>query len=448
MRIFFLLLGDLVTLYASLALTVLARYGSADFWTRLIPHLPPFSAVFLIWLIVFYIAGLYDFRKLRNSLDFFRILSLSLAINILLAILFFYLTRASGITPKTNLAIFLIIFFFLEIFWRRWFNSISRNLRPISRVILFGNLPANEELFLFLKENPQMGYEVKTWVQAAGELPARANSWEELVRSHSADIIVMPREVLRDNRLKKTFFDLVESGVETKDLPAFYESVFRKVPLSEIDEEWFLEHVTGTHDVYELLKRGVDFGIALVAQIIALPLEALIIPAIKLTSRGPVVYRQIRTGRHGKKFLLYKFRRMYNEKEKNPDADSSNPTWSPPAGDSRETPVGKFLRATHLDELPQLINILRGDMSFVGPRPERPELIQKIKTDVPYYDMRSLIKPGLTGWAQINHPKDVTLADVKEKLSYDLYYLKNRSFVIDLAIILKTIKAVFSTPGK
>ncbi|MFH0891122.1 MAG: sugar transferase [Candidatus Liptonbacteria bacterium] len=448
MRVFLLLLGDLMVLYASLALTVLLRYGEAEWLTRLIPHLLPFSGVFAIWLIIFYIAGLYDFRKLRNRLDFFQVLSASLLINTLLAILFFYFTRASGITPKTNLVVFLVLFFILETLWRQWFNFVSRSLRPVSRVVLLGENSPNEELYRFLKENPQLGYEVRAWVQASGDLPAQAHSWEELARSNSADMLVIPRNILRDHKLKKTFPALVESGVEIKDLPTFYESVFRKVPLSEIDEEWFLEHITGTHDIYELLKRGVDFGIALITQIIFLPFEIIIVPLVKLTSAGPVIYRQVRAGRHGHRFVLYKFRRMYNDKAKNPDADSSSPIWSPPVGDSRETPVGKFLRASHLDELPQLLNILKGDMSFVGPRPERPELIQKIKNSVPYYEMRSLIKPGLTGWAQIHHPKDATAEDVKEKLSYDLYYLKNRSFIIDVAIILKTIKVLFVNPGR
>ncbi len=448
MRVFLLILGDLVVLFASLALTVLVRYGRGDWLTHFLPHLPPFSAVFLIWLVVFYIAGLYDFRRLRNRLDFFRVLSVSLIVNALLATVFFYLTRSSGITPKTNLVIFLILFFVLETLWRQWFNRISRSMLPISRIIIFGENRANEELFGFLKENPQLGYEVRAWVQASGDLPAQMHDWKDLARSNSADTLIMPRDILHDPKLKKVFFGLIDYGLEIKDLPVFYESIFNKIPLSEIDEEWFLEHITGTHDTYEFIRRGTDFLIATVAQIIFLPLEILIIPAILLTSRGPLIYKQTRAGRHGRPFMLYKFRRMYNEKAKNPDADSSSPTWSPPTGDSRETPVGKFLRASHLDELPQLINILKGDMSFVGPRPERPELIQNLKTEVPYYEMRSLIKPGLTGWAQIHHSKDTNLDDVKEKLSYDLYYLKNRSFVIDVAIIIKTIKVLFVKPSK
>ena len=446
MRVFLLILGDVIVLFLSLALTVLVRYGREGWLNRFVPHLLPFSAVFLIWLVVFYIAGLYDFRKLRNRLDFFRVLSASLLVNALLATVFFYLTRASGITPKTNLIIFLVVFFALETLWRQWFNRMSRSMFPVSRIILFGENRAGEELFRFLKENPQLGYNVRAWVQTSVDLPAQLRDWKDLAHNNSADMLVMPRDVLRDPKLKKVFFELIDYGLEIKDLPVFYESIFNKIPLSEIDEEWFLEHITGTHDTYEFLRRGVDFLVAALTQIIFLPLEILIIPAILLTSRGPLIYKQTRAGRHGRPFMLYKFRRMYNEKAKNPDADSSNPTWSPPAGDSRETMVGKFLRASHLDELPQLLNVLKGDMSFVGPRPERPELIQNLKTEVPYYEMRSLIKPGLTGWAQIHHSKDANLDDVREKLSYDLYYLKNRSFIVDLAIIIKTIKVLFVSP--
>src|SRR3989344_3203268 len=279
MRVFLLILGDVIVLFLSLALTVLVRYGREGGLNRFVPHLLPFSAVFLIWLVVFYIAGLYDFRKLRNRLDFFRVLSASLLVNALLATVFFYLTRASGITPKTNLIIFLVVFFALETLWRQWFNRMSRSMFPVSRIILFGENRAGEELFRFLKENPQLGYNVRAWVQTSVDLPAQLRDWKDLAHNNSADMLVMPRDVLRDPKLKKVFFELIDYGLEIKDLPVFYESIFNKIPLSEIDEEWFLEHITGTHDTYEFLRRGVDFLVAALTQIIFLPLEILIIPA-------------------------------------------------------------------------------------------------------------------------------------------------------------------------
>jgi len=447
MRRFLLVLGDVLALYLSLGITLFFRYGKE--WLTLLPgHILPFSLVFLIWLMVFYIAGLYDFRRLRNRLDFFQVLMVSLGINALLATLFFYLTRSSGITPKTNLIIYLAVFFVLETIWRQRFNRLSLSLRPVSRVVLLGGNQANEEIYVFLKDNPQLGYAVKGWVETRGELPLQIRSWEELVRNHSADLLVVPRGMLHNAKVKKLFYDLVDAGIEIKDLPTFYESVFRKVPFSEIDEEWFLEYISGTHDVYESVKRIMDIVLISVAQLIALPLEILIALAIKISSPGPVIYKQMRVGRHGREFLLYKFRRMHHDKERNPDADSGRPVWSPPGGDSRETAVGRFLRATHLDELPQLLNILKGDLALVGPRPERPELVGKLKQEISHYEMRHLIKPGLTGWAQVHQAKDTDIADVKEKLSYDLYYLKNRSFVLDFAILLKTIKAVFVSPNK
>jgi lipopolysaccharide/colanic/teichoic acid biosynthesis glycosyltransferase len=161
---------------------------------------------------------------------------------------------------------------------------------------------------------------------------------------------------------------------------------------------------------------------------------------VALTSRGPVIYRQVRVGEKGKPFTLYKFRTM------RVNAEKDGAQWAT-KNDARTTPIGGALRTSHLDELPQLWNIIRGDLSFVGPRPERPEFVAKLAARIPYYEARLFIKPGVTGWAQINHRADLTDADVAEKLQYDIYYLKNRSPILDWAIILKTIKSIFVNPS-
>jgi len=168
-------------------------------------------------------------------------------------------------------------------------------------------------------------------------------------------------------------------------------------------------------------------------------LEILIAILVAVTSSGPAIYKQVRVGKNGRHFTLYKFRTMRQ------DAEKQGAQWAT-KGDARATPVGKFLRASHLDELPQLANIIRGDISFVGPRPERPEWVEKLEKQIPYYEARLLVKPGISGWAQLNHRADLALEDVKEKLQYDIYYLKNRSLILDLAIIVKTIKTFFVNP--
>jgi lipopolysaccharide/colanic/teichoic acid biosynthesis glycosyltransferase len=155
-----------------------------------------------------------------------------------------------------------------------------------------------------------------------------------------------------------------------------------------------------------------------------------------------VIYRQLRMGQNGQPFMLYKFRTMRN------DAEKHGAQWSSGSNDARVTAFGKFLRASHLDELPQLWNIIRGDISFVGPRPERPEFVSELKKKIPYYEIRLILKPGLTGWAQINHHADRDLDDVSEKLQYDIYYLENRSLIFDALIILRTVKTAVTKTGE
>ncbi|MEK7075474.1 MAG: exopolysaccharide biosynthesis polyprenyl glycosylphosphotransferase, partial [Patescibacteria group bacterium] len=190
---------------------------------------------------------------------------------------------------------------------------------------------------------------------------------------------------------------------------------------------------------YDAAKRTIDFCLALFFNIVFLPLILIIALLIKSTSKGLIIFKQERVGLNNESFTLFKFRTM------RPDAEKNGPQWAS-ENDSRITPFGKILRRTHLDELPQLFNILKGDLSFVGPRPERPEFVEKLKEQIPYYEIRHIIKPGLTGWAQINYRYGASVKDAYEKLQYEIYYLKNRSLILDLLIILKTVRLFFINP--
>ncbi len=215
-----------------------------------------------------------------------------------------------------------------------------------------------------------------------------------------------------------------------------------KIPISLIEEIWFLENlVESKKGTYEIIKRILDFLFAVILGVIALILSPFIIMAIKLDSKGSVLFKQIRVGQNSKSFLAIKFRSMFAS------AENSGPQWAKPK-DPRATKVGRFLRKTRLDELPQLWNILKGEMSFIGPRPERPEFVQELDKKIPHYQIRHLIKPGLSGWAQVNFPYGASIEDALEKLQYELYYLKNRSFILDLGIALRTIKTILQREGR
>jgi exopolysaccharide biosynthesis polyprenyl glycosylphosphotransferase len=442
MRLLLLILGDIFILYLGLFITLFLRYG-ANFYNIFVNlHFLPFSIIFILWIAVFYIAGLYDFRRLRNNLEFLKTLTLTIFVEAVLAITFFYLIPAFGITPKTNLFIFIVVFAVIEIIWRRTWNRLTASLGPVQNLLFAGeeDNPSFRELADFIFQNPQLGYKISAQLFNSALFSSLNNieKWRGFIKEKKVDLIIVPLHFKKESRFAKTFYQLLTLGAEIRDLPYFYETVFRKVPLKEIDEGWFLEKITGGHKFYDELKRAMEILAALALEIILLPFEILIALVIKFSSAGPVIYKQKRIGRGGKEFILYKFRTM------NVDAEKNGAQWKiNGAADPRLTPFGRLLVASHLDELPQLLNIIKGELSFVGPRPERPEFVEVLAQKIPYYDIRHLIKPGVSGWAQINYRYGASIEDSYEKLQYDIYYIKNRSLILDAAIILKTIKSFF-----
>ncbi len=212
------------------------------------------------------------------------------------------------------------------------------------------------------------------------------------------------------------------------------EHIQGKVDLKVFDRKELSPNPIARGDLFSrLLKRGFDIIMALGLLVFAMPLLVAVAIAVKLESKGPVFYRQTRIGRHGRSFEILKFRTMRVH------AEEDGAVWAK-ANDSRVTRVGAFLRRSRIDEIPQAINILMGQMSFVGPRPERPEFIDLLVHELPHYEDRHLVKPGLTGWAQVNYPYGASVDDAREKLKYDLYYVKNFSLILDMFIIIKTVK--------
>lgn len=433
-----LLAGDFVALYAALVLALLIRYGM-DFYEPLVErHFVPFSIVFVIWLVVFYISGLYDLRRMGNNLEFLKTLGLALFVNAVLAMLFFYFIPAFGITPKTNLLVFLVVFTLIEIAWRRLFNHATASSSQKTKAALLGSGKAAEEIAEAVQTNPQFGYEIKARFDGDGSaaFPRTLAEWKTLIAKDRIDLVVIPRHFRKEARASKLFSELLASGVEIRDVPAFYETIFRKIPAASIDDEWILDALAGREKFYDGLKRGIEFIMAALIGAALLPLELLIALAVRGTSAGPAIYRQTRIGKNQKPFTLYKFRTMRE------DAEKHGPRWAE-TNDRRVTAIGRGLRYTHLDELPQLMNIAKGELSFVGPRPERPEFAGMLAEQIPYYDIRHLVKPGVTGWAQIEYRYGASVEDAAEKLNYDLYYIKNRSLILDAAILLKTVKLFF-----
>jgi exopolysaccharide biosynthesis polyprenyl glycosylphosphotransferase len=257
-----------------------------------------------------------------------------------------------------------------------------------------------------------------------------------IVRRHGITRVLCTGKSLHDTTLLKPFCELRYSGVTVMPLVSLCEEIDQYVPIELLSPEWLLHASGEPHLLYiKKVKRLFDVVASIFALILAFPILVAAVLAVKLTSPGPVFYRQGRLGRFGKVFWVTKLRTMCV------NAEAGGPVWSS-ENDPRVTPVGRLLRKYRIDELPQLFHVLMGDMSFVGPRPERPEIVDKLADSIPYYQERHMVQPGISGWAQVNYPYGSSVEDSRRKLEYDLYYMKNMSLFLDLFILLDTVRIV------
>ncbi len=449
-----LFLGDIAVLYASLYLTLLVRYG-LDFSSQLPLHLLPFSLVFILWILVFYIANLYELNFAKNSPEFYSSLFKSITVSAIISVLFFYLMpfviETVQIEPRRNLLIYIAVFTGLVSLWRYLYNRLlGKTFKNNTIVVGFNQIAF--DLAKFLNKNPQYGYNLKYALDVSEQAAFSfenvdfrqvrgAKDIEKILETNHINTIILSPEAYRLPDIIDVFYKASKRNVQFTNLASAYERILKKIPLESVNQLWFLENISrGEKRLYEFLKRALDMLLAIIGLAVLIVLFPFVALAIKWGTEGPIFYKQIRIGKGGKTFEVIKFRTMIKDSEK------YGPVWATKK-DLRVTTIGGLLRKTRLDELPQVINILKGEMSVVGPRAERPEFVQKLKKEIPFYEERLLTRPGLTGWAQINFGKDLDSSDTKEKLQYDLYYIKNRSLTIDLAVILKTIKTVLSATG-
>ena len=332
----------------------------------------------------------------------------------------------------TNLFIFCAVFFILNWLWR---NATLRIFYTGAiNTLVLGDSSLMQKTVAHLEKNPQIGYRVIQWFQ--GEINHNAfGDIKNILKEKKINLIIIPNHITKDSSALKLVYKLLPLEVALINFWDFYELIFEKIPLEELEEGWFVENIKTRRKFYDTVKRGLDFFLALILGIFFLPFAIIIGLFIKTTSPGQIIFKQKRIGKNEKIFTTYKLRTMHE--------NSGGPLWTENR-DPRLTPIGKILRFTHLDEIPQFWNILKGDLSFTGPRPERVELVEQYK-NFPYYEIRHIIKPGLSGWAQINYKPSASLEEAYEKLCYDIYYIKNRSFFLDAMIILKTIRYIFTS---
>ncbi|MEX0934776.1 MAG: exopolysaccharide biosynthesis polyprenyl glycosylphosphotransferase [Candidatus Paceibacterota bacterium] len=438
----FLLLGDIFFLVVSLWLALLIRYGEAEVYTQFAAHIEPFSILFIVWLFVFFIAGLYEKHTLllKNRLP--SLILNTLLANTILAVLFFYLIPYFGIAPKTNLFIYLLASFALLVIWRQSAVHVLSSPRRWNTVLV-GTGDMLRDLQREINHNSRYSLKVVDVVDTndcSGDECLRRV--QHALEEKGATIVIADTHHPVVEEIIPQLYNLLFEGVRFLDMAVVYEEVFDRIPLSLVKYSWFLEHLRSTKGVYDGFKRAMDIILALIGGVVSLVFYPFIIAAIKLDDGGLIFYTALRTGQNNEPFVLYKFRTM-SSMDGGKEVVKSN---------GEITRVGQFLRKSRLDELPQFWNVFRGDISFVGPRPEFPELVRHYKEEVPYYNVRHLIKPGLSGWAQMyheNHPHHGADASAtKEKLSFDLFYIKNRSIILDIKIALKTLKVFFIRSGR
>lgn len=438
-----LLLGDMAVFFLSLWLALFLRHGETPSSGLFYIHLEPFLVIFALFVLVFFIAGLYEKHTLilKSKLPI-RIFNAQV-VNIAIAIGFFYNIPYFGITPKTNLFFYLVISFVLILMWRLYGYRMMGSGKK-QKGILIGSGDEMRELLREVNENPRYNLKFISSVDLARI--EGVDFQDEIVgRAYAEEVHIIVIDI-KDPKIEPILphlYNLIFSHVHFIDMHKVYEDIFDRVPLSLVKESWFLENISSTSKtIYDTLKRTMDIALSLVLGTLSLALYPLIALGIKLDDGGPVFFTQERVGQNNTLIRIVKFRSMRNLGDERLLED----------GSMRVGRVGRFLRRSRLDELPQLWNVLVGDLSMIGPRPETPALAKHYENEVPYYSVRHLVKPGLSGWAQLyheNHPHHkADVGETRVKISFDLYYLKNRSFMLDVKIALKTVASILSRAGE
>ena len=429
-----LLLGDIFVFLTSLWLMLLVRYfeiPGADTWYN---HFVPFSLLFIVWILVFIIAGLYRKHTVIFKRRLPGVILRAQTTNIVLAAAFFFLIPYFEIAPKTNLLIYLIISFPIIVFWRLViFPKIDSRRKRAALIIGSGSeirelaeeINNNSRYDLFFEESINLD-------QTSPDVIVEET--ERAIEKNNISVIAIDATDERVVPVLPVLYSLIFLGIEIVDISRIYEDIFERVPLSFVKQNWLLDNVNlSTKLIYDISKRIFDIIASLAIAFPTLLLLPFVALAVYFDDKGPLFYFQERIGKNGRTIRLAKFRSMTTN------------------GSEEITRVGNFLRKTRIDELPQILSVFLGDLSLIGPRPEKPDFTALYERRIPYYNVRHLIKPGLSGWAQIhqdNPPKyGVQYDETAMKLSYDLYYVKHRSALLDLQIALRTVKTLLSRSG-
>jgi len=444
LRTLILLAGEALIVWVSFVLGTMLR--SQDSWLLLNVEggYLKILAITGVVLLVSYWLDLYDSSSLSENWEQgVRILLVMGSVALLLSVVGF---MVPNFMPGNGSALFgLIILTFTLSFWRVAYSWLVKQPFLRERVYVLGTGERAERLVRGLRERAQLGIEVVGWTgNMQGEMSreAVASHLVGLARGEGVHRVIVAMPDRRGNLPVQELLDLRMAGVKIEEATDWLEKISDRIEVEELYPSWLIfAEGFRFNSGFLLMRRLFSTLVAACGLLLALPLLPFVMLAVRLDSYGPVLYRQKRVGLGGHQFYCYKFRTMRQDAEADTGA-----TWATD-DDPRITRVGKFLRVARLDEIPQLWCVLKGDMAFVGPRPERPEFVEWLSKEIPYYGVRHVVRPGVTGWAQVRYKYGNSLEDAREKLQYDLFYIKNASFGLDILIMFQTIKIVLLGRG-
>lgn len=401
-----------------------------------------FSPIFLVIVISYYVATLYEVPSLMTTIARVKmILRLHLGA-LIFGFILFYIFPLYGLTPKTVLVLCILLFTLFQIFWRVYMSHHIRTKKK-RRALLIGQGDVFTELREAINSNPQSSITFSDHIEVSSPLltSGTLDSLRAVLRENEISILVIDVKSEKIIPLLPYFYNLVGDGLVIYDVYKMYEDTFRRMSLSSVGYFWFFENVTIDMRIYEIAKRALDIIISLFVGVVWMILHPFVAYLIKREDGGKIfLSNQLRIGRHGKPIRLIKYRTMSGD---------DGGVWLKEKGNqNRVTKIGYYLRKSRIDELPQVINVLRGEISLIGPRPDIIDLGNKMAKEIPFYMIRYSVQPGLSGWAQTLQEKPPqSVEETKIRLMYDLFYIKNRSFLLDVVIILRTIRTVLMRSG-
>ncbi|HEX8188648.1 MAG TPA: TIGR03013 family XrtA/PEP-CTERM system glycosyltransferase [Pyrinomonadaceae bacterium] len=403
-------------------------------------------------LAAFYLYDLYDFVVMHDRRELVLRLVQALGLAWIALAIAMYLVPGLMIGRGVSL-IALPLALMLMVAWRAGAHWLLGHPGVGEKILIVGSGATAVEVAREVLERRDAGFRIVGFVDSRPELVGQSlinprvigvtDDLAEIARREGVNRIVVAQAERRGQFPTQQLLDLSLSGaVHIEECASFYERLTGRVSLDMMRPSWLIFSSRARQARRSAVLRALFHrGVALVGGVAALPLALLTAALVKLDSPGPVLYSQERVGKNGRTFRVYKFRSMRT------DAERDGPVWASKAGDARATRVGRVIRKIRVDEIPQFWNILRGDMNFVGPRPERPHFVKQLAEEIPFYEQRHLIPPGLTGWAQIKYPYGASVEDARQKLQYDLYYIKNQSLVLDAVILFETVKTILFGRG-